>query len=108
MLMMLRPIVLKVSSIDSSLKTEANLKVATQIPVEKLLIETDAPWCDMRQTHASFKYIKTVMPTTKPQKFKLGTMVKGRNEPCAIMYVLLYLIYLKILSCQFLSPFNFV
>ena len=52
----------------------------------------DAPWCDIRTTHASHKYLnlseeKKLLyqpPTRKKEKFELGCMVKGRNEPCCI------------------------
>lgn len=47
-----------------SLKTEENLEVAKLIPKEKLLIETDAPWCEIRKSHAGYKYI-----TPYPNKF---------------------------------------
>lgn len=40
-----------------SLRTEENLKVAAQIPVSRLMIETDAPWCEIRMSHACAKYI---------------------------------------------------
>lgn len=40
-----------------SLKSDENLEVARLIPREKLMIETDAPWCEIRKSHASYKYI---------------------------------------------------
>ncbi|KAF3934806.1 hypothetical protein ABW20_dc0110199 [Dactylellina cionopaga] len=75
-----------------SLKTENNLAVVKEIPLERLQIETDGPWCEIRGTHASAKYLKTmpaylaegVPKDVKKEKFQLGMRVKGRNEPCAI------------------------
>ena len=40
-----------------SMKTEENLDVVRAIPLDKLLLETDAPWCDIRPTHASAAYL---------------------------------------------------
>ncbi len=78
-----------------SLKTEENLQVVKEIPVESLMIETDAPWCDIRPTHASFKHIKKeiveAFETKKKERFELGKMVKGRNEPCTIRYLIEFL-----------------
>lgn len=73
-----------------SLKTEENLAVVKAIPLERLQIETDAPWCEIRPSHASSKYLSKdsgapVLPkAVKKEKFVQGAMVKGRNEPCTI------------------------
>eukprot|EP00941_MAST-03F_sp_MAST-3F-sp1_P005011 g5011.t1 len=73
------------------LKKPENLAVASRIPLDRLHIETDGPWCDIRPTHAGFKYVKSVWPT-KPGKRhdakKLFECVKNRTEPCHLRQVL--------------------
>lgn len=69
----------------SSLKTEENLQVAAEVPLGRLLLETDSPWCEVRPTHAGHKYVTTKYDNVKKkEKWTQGCMVKGRNEPCAI------------------------
>lgn len=79
-----------------SFKGEEGIEVARQIPLDHLLLETDAPWCDMRPTHASTPLLadfakthpqlaKAYMPdAVKKEKWVAGKAIKGRNEPCTM------------------------
>lgn len=83
-----------------SLKTPENLDVAKVVPLDRLLIETDGPYCEIKNTHASRKIIdglgeKSIskrllssIPVVKKEKFIAGSMVRGRNEPCTLPEVL--------------------
>jgi len=72
-----------------SLKTSDNLEVVKKIPVDRLCIETDCPYCEIRQSHACWKLLQGSDPYTfdakKKEKFELGQHVKSRNEPDNLM-----------------------
>ncbi|KAI9321623.1 hypothetical protein BX666DRAFT_2017491 [Dichotomocladium elegans] len=79
-----------------SMKTEENLQMIKEIPKDRLMIETDAPWCEIRPTHASHKHLSKVSKeemdlyaplSKKKEKFEMGYMVKSRCEPCATGFV---------------------
>ncbi|QLL31684.1 hypothetical protein HG536_0B05490 [Torulaspora globosa] len=80
-----------------SLKSEENIDCAEAVPIERLLLETDAPWCDIRRTHSSFRFLTGYEPPYRSvkrdklskvsQDDRLKTMVKGRNEPCTMEQV---------------------
>jgi len=71
-----------------SLKTAENLEVIKTIPSNRILLETDAPWCDIRATHAGHHLISTKFESKKEKKFEMGITVKNRQEPCHIVQVL--------------------
>lgn len=71
--------------------------MAASVPLDRLMLETDGPWCDIRPTHASFKHLAKMTPdqqamysppSKKKERFELGSMVKSRNEPCTMGQVL--------------------
>ena len=72
-----------------SLKTEDNLETVKTIPLDRLMIETDCPYCDIRNSHASSKYVKTKFSKVTKEKYKCcdDKLVKDRNEPCTVVQV---------------------
>lgn len=70
------------------LKTADNLAAAAVIPLERLLLETDAPWCGIKNTSAARTLLKTPPPpAADPKKWAEGVAVKDRNEPAAVVQV---------------------
>ena len=89
-----------------SFRTRESIAASTLIPAERLLLETDAPWCDIRPTHPSFPLLQAArarllaqpgadtsdiapIPTCRRDRFQAGCAVKSRNEPATIADVLL-------------------
>ncbi|WVW86687.1 hypothetical protein I302_108741 [Kwoniella bestiolae CBS 10118] len=76
-----------------SLKTKDNINVVRQIPLDKLLLETDAPWCSITSSHESHQYLAPpnsslfIERVNKPDKFRVGAGVKGRQEPADIAII---------------------
>ena len=73
-----------------SLKTEENIEVVKAIPLDRIQIETDGPWCEMRASHASNQYREgapALPKSVKKEKWEPTAMVKGRNESVTISHV---------------------
>jgi TatD DNase family protein len=96
-----------------SFKTVENCAVVKEVRLDRLMIETDGPWCEVRPSHEGWKYLiekKEAQPNGAPaepqpkpkknqkkepevserfkvvkkEKWEEGAMIKGRNEPCSI------------------------
>lgn len=79
-----------------SLKTLENCEVVKDIPLERLQLETDGPWCEIRPSHAGSAFAKEKgfreteaeggrgWKWVKKEKWIEGALIKGRNEPCLI------------------------
>lgn len=68
-----------------SLKTADNAEVVRQLPNDRIMLETDCPWCGIRPSHAGHKHVATRFPTVKKkEKWTSETLIDGRCEPCQI------------------------
>ena len=92
------------------LKTAENMEAAATIPLDRLLLETDAPWCSLNATHASNAHLKSlpkpfsdVFFPPSAKSYVPGKTIKGRNEPCAIGGVAWVMAKLKGLSLEEVS-----
>lgn len=83
-----------------SLKTAENLDVMRALPLDRLQLETDGPWCEIRPSHAGAALLEGFVARdeegegggarakpVKKERWEQGRMVKGRNEPCEIAKV---------------------
>ncbi|EEB06125.2 TatD protein, partial [Schizosaccharomyces japonicus yFS275] len=86
-----------------SLKTETNVEAVRRIPLDRLLLETDAPWCEVRPSHEGYKFLKDFTPpypSCKKERFKKNCMVRGRNEPCNMVIVAKIVAEIKNISVE--------
>lgn len=90
-----------------SLRTETSLDVVKHVPPEKLMVETDAPWCSIKNTHPGAAFVDTKWQSKDKkkiykelEKFDLDEVekeeldaslenvtVKDRSEPCHVAQV---------------------
>ena len=78
-----------------SLKTDNNISVIKQIPLDRLLLETDAPFCKITKKSPVYKLIKTHFKQKKVTSEDPYTIMSGRNEPCTLIQVLEVVAVLK-------------
>lgn len=85
-----------------SLKTQENMSTVKEVPLDKLLVETDAPFCTIRSSFPSYKFISTHFKFSKGKKAKLdeNTLYRDRNEPCTVVQVLEAIAGIKQLAAE--------
>ena len=71
-----------------NIRKKENLDVVALIPLDRIMLETDCPWCEVRPTHAGYSLIETSFPTKKDaKKWAKDHLIKGRSEPCQIVQI---------------------
>lgn len=87
-----------------SMKTAENCEIVKAIPVDRLMVETDCPYCDIRNSHASAQHVKTKFPRKDKGKYDPAAadfvVVRDRNEPCTIVQVVEVVAALKGISTR--------
>lgn len=82
-------------------RTDEQLEMIRHIPLDRLQLETDAPWCEIVMSDAISMYLdnaRSLPASRKHGKFVFGQMVKGRNESCTMERVAMVVAKLKGLS----------
>ncbi|KAH8619079.1 putative TatD related DNase [Trypanosoma vivax] len=73
----------------SAFREKARAEQICSIPLERLMFETDAPWCDIRRQHYGAQFVRTSFPTNrKSEPFDPLLCNERRNEPCHLRQVL--------------------
>lgn len=82
-----------------SFRNDEQIEMVRYLPLNKLQLETDAPWCEVLEKDPTIEPFlataRALPPSRKHNKFILGQMVKTRNESCTIERVGLVVAGLK-------------
>ena len=75
-----------------SLRDEQGIAVASMLPLDRIMIESDAPYCEMRPSHASRPFLLDfeweIPRAVDKDRHDPAKPVKGRNEPSETRRVL--------------------
>lgn len=87
-----------------SLKTKENLELIKTIPLDRLTLETDCPYCEIKSSSAAYNMVDTKFNNrVKKEKMRIGSICKDRNEPCFIIQVLEVVSKIKAISKEELA-----
>lgn len=86
-----------------SFTTAEQIDMVKHIPLDRLQLETDAPWCSIPKKGPVLEFLcdaPSLLPAKKPKEFVLGKMVQDRNESCTIARVAHVIAAIKELPLQ--------
>ena len=93
-----------------SLRTQENLETIKVLPIERILVESDSPWCEIKPTSAAYTLLEKdrwdIGEVNKPEKLKGQegkATVKNRNEPKNALDVLRVIAVLKEMPLEIVS-----
>ncbi|KAL8278945.1 hypothetical protein RQP46_008614 [Phenoliferia psychrophenolica] len=105
-----------------SFKEQSGLDCVRELPLDKLLVESDCPWCEVRPSHASFPLLSLLSTSpshshlrplynpegaVKKERWAQGKTVKSRNEPVATGQVAWIVAQLKGVSLEEVAETTF-
>jgi TatD DNase family protein len=61
--------------------------VAAKVPLQRLLVETDAPWCSIKASSPVAALVTSSWRSVKKEKWEENATVKDRCEPCHVRAV---------------------
>lgn len=70
----------------ASLRENVRTRAIEEIPLDRLLVESDSPWCSVRSSSPYAAYTREYVPASK--KWSKGGGVRGRNEPSNVWKVI--------------------
>lgn len=70
-----------------AMKTAEGLEAIARVPLERLMLETDAPWCSIKASSPAAQHVKTTWAAVKKEKWHADATVKDRSEPCHVRNV---------------------
>ena len=74
-------------SINGASFRDATETVA-RIPIDRILFETDSPYCELKKSYDAYKFVASdALKTVDRKKYNGVDLVKGRNEPCNVKYM---------------------
>lgn len=64
-----------------SFKTAENCAVVREIALDRIMLETDGPWCEVRPSHEGWKYLAEAGPASEPSEESEAPSTKHASRP---------------------------